>query len=211
MITTHLLRILSILGFLLLFAPFYDSCNGKRMKKADANAEAVADSVIVDSIGNEQIELAKTNKVISNEHEMDVKPFYILLYGYIDDEDSENAFELAKLNTDVIFKFDFKEFKDGIKESGTGFIFFHFKNLCFSFIVLFMSLIFVLSFSKKVNWIYSLSIINLFLLVISLVCLFLEATFEHIRQIKWGYYAFIMVSIVIYIKSRAYIKAQSIV
>jgi hypothetical protein len=33
------LRLLSLLGFLLLIAPFYDMCNGHGMKKAEAAAE----------------------------------------------------------------------------------------------------------------------------------------------------------------------------
>ncbi|MGC4039834.1 MAG: hypothetical protein QM710_03315 [Flavobacterium sp.] len=38
--TKRLLRVLSLLGFILLIAPFYDSCNGERMlKMADTNAE----------------------------------------------------------------------------------------------------------------------------------------------------------------------------
>ncbi|WP_333601150.1 hypothetical protein [Flavobacterium sp.] len=176
------------------------------MKQAESKAEAAIDTtaVEVDSVKTDTTEIAKIEiDTINNSFENYETPFLDKAYDCIDDDDSENAFEFAKINIDEILEFNYKEFKKGIKEEGSKVVFFELKNLCFSFIVLFMSIIFVLSFSKKINLIYKLSITNLILLVITVICLFFEGTFEHFHQIKWGYYAFIIINMLIFYYSKS--------
>lgn len=193
------LRLLSLLGFLLLFAPFYDSCDGHRMKKAESNVEAVANTpVIIDSKKNISTEI----DTISNSEETYESSFLDETYDFIDDDDSENALEFAKINFDEIVEFDYKEFIKGIRDEGFGVLFFYLKNLCFSFIILLTLLMLFFSILKKRNWIYKLAKINLILLIITFICIFCEGTFKHFNQIKWGYYAFIITNMLLFYYSR---------
>jgi hypothetical protein len=137
--TIRMLRVLSLLGFLLLFAPFYDSCNGPGIKKANENAEASVDSTAVatDSKAIESTEIAKTevdtitNSVLNYETSIWEKA-----YDVIDDDDSENAFEFSQMSIISIFEFNFQEFKIGIKKDGVGGLFFVLKNFSFLLIVI---------------------------------------------------------------------------
>ncbi|MEO5777574.1 MAG: hypothetical protein ABIQ27_11760 [Flavobacterium sp.] len=205
--TNRLLRMLSLLAFLLLMAPFYDMCNGRGMKSADANAEVAVDSTAVapDSL-SAVIDTSQVNKVdidtISNSVKAEEIPFYQKAYEFIDDDNSESAFEYSKIFIDQAQEFNYKEYKKGIKKDGCSGLFFHLKNLCFLFISILTFLNLIFSFSKKTNWIYKISKVNLILLFVTVICLFLEGWFETITQIKWGYYAFIITNILIFYYSK---------
>ena len=205
--TTRLLRMLSLLGFLLLLTPFYDHCNGRGMKMAEANAEATVDSTAVET-DSVRIDTTEVNKIevdtINNFTQIAEIPFYEKAYDFIDDDDSENAFEIAILNKGY-FNMTFDEFeKDiskGIKDNDyTGF-FFGLKNFCFLLITIITLLISFFSF-KNFKWVHKLSRVNLILLLITVICLFLEGLFETITQIKWGYYAFIITNLLIFYYSK---------
>jgi hypothetical protein len=81
-------------------------------------------------------------------------------------------------------------------------------SLLFDFIVLISLSIVIISFTNKTKLLYKLAFINSILIVLSLFyIIFLESSFEHIRQIKWGYYAFIITNLLLFyysnpIKSR---------
>lgn len=203
--TNHLLRILSLFGFLLLMAPFYDSCNGGRMKRiADATAEPTNDStsVVKDTIAIDSTEIAKTEvDTIANSVTNYETPFWEKAYDVIDDDDSENAFEFSQMSINSIMEFNFQEFKKGIKKDGIGGLFFVLKNFCFLLIVIITLLMVVLCFISN-SRIHKLSKLNLMLLLITITCLFLEGLFETISQIKWGYYAFIITNLLIYYYSK---------
>ena len=192
---------LSLLGFLLLIAPFYDSCNGERLGRvADANPEAVFDSTAVQI---DRTELNKTNfDAINDSLAVDETPFYKKAYEFIDDEDSENAFEFAELNINCILEFNYKEFKEGVKKKdGYKGVFFQLKNFSFVLICIVTLLIFFFSFIN-IKKVHKLSKANLILLFITVICLFLEGLFEDISQIKWGYYAFIVTNLLIFYYSK---------
>lgn len=199
--TTKRLRLLSLLGFLLLMAPFYDSCNGQRMKQIDSvDAQA---AVEVDTVNIDTTEISKVQiDTVSNTVENYEPSIFYEAYEFIDDDDSENAFEFAKININAFFEFDYKEFKTELKKEGNKVFFFKLKNLCFSFIVLVSIMILLFSFFKKINWIYKLSIANLVLLAITVICIFLEGLFEDINQIKWGYYAFLATNMLLFYYSK---------
>jgi hypothetical protein len=202
--TTRLLRVISLLGFLLLMAPFYDSCNGRGMKQADTNADAAVDStaVVTDSIAIDSIEIVKTEAdTITSSVENYETPIWEKAYDIVDDDDSENAFEFSQMSINSIMEFNFREFKKGIKKDGTGGLFFVLKNFCFLLIVITTLLIVVLSF-KNNSRIHKFSKLNLILLLITIICLFLEGLFETISQIKWGYYAFIIINLLIFYYSK---------
>ena len=200
----RLIRVLSLLAFLLLMAPFYDSCNGHRMKEAEAVDAVAADTtaVEVDNTKIDSTEIAKTEiDTINNSVENYELSFVDKAYESIDDDDSENAFEFAKLSIDSILEFNFKDFKKGVKDEGYGVVFFELKNFCFILIVVITLLIAVFSF-KNSQRVYKLSKYNLVLLLITIICLFLEGLFETISQIKWGYYAFIITNLIIFYYSK---------
>ena len=70
---------LSLLGFLLLLAPFYDHCNGHGMKIAEANTEASIDTTTVET-DSVKIETTQINKVdidtLRNSTSLEKTPFY---------------------------------------------------------------------------------------------------------------------------------------
>lgn len=174
--TTRTLRILSLVGFLLLFAPFYDSCDGHRIKKAQASEAAAIDTtaIKIDSTKIDTTEISKNQAdTISNSVENDRYSIIDICYEFVDDEDSENAFEFAKIAINEIIEFNSKEFKKVIKDEGNAVIFFKLKNLSFAFIVLITPIIFALSFSKKRNTLFKLSILNLVFVLVTIICIFL--------------------------------------
>ncbi|POY38644.1 hypothetical protein C3L50_10905 [Flavobacterium alvei] len=80
------------------------------------------------------------------------------------------------------------------------------RSFSFVFIVLISFSILILSFIKRIKWVYKLSIVNISLILITLICiLFFDSLFETYEQIKWGYYAFTLVQIGIYYTSKVQI------
>ena len=96
--TNRLLRVLSLVAFLLLLAPFYDSCDDRQV---DANAEATVDSTAV-QIDSVKIDSTETDTVkidtINSSVEKHNISFSDKVYNFIDDEDSSSGFELAYVN-----------------------------------------------------------------------------------------------------------------
>jgi hypothetical protein len=212
---THLLRVLSLLGFLLLIAPFYDSCNGHRMLREAEAVDAVAvdtTAVEINSTKIDSTEIAKTKvDTINNSVENYEISFLEKVYDFIDDDNSENAFEFAKIGINNILEFDYKAFKKDTKKEKDLYkvFFFNLKNFCFVLICIITFLIFIFSF-KDSKWRHKLSGLNLILILITVICLFFEGLFETITQIKWGYYAFIITNLLIfYYSSRALNRQNS--
>lgn len=209
--TKRLLRVLSILGFLLLIAPFYDSCNGHRMKQADATAEPTVDStaVVMDSTKTDSTEIANVEvDSATTSVENNALSFAGKAYEFIDDEDSENAIEFATISIDCISDFNQQDLKNITqKKDGHWGIFFQLKNFCFLLIVVTTFLILICSF-KNERLAHKFSTLNLILLLITIICLFLEGLFETISQIKWGYYTFIISNLLIFYYSKMALKSQ---
>lgn len=181
-------------------------CNGERMKRvADANPEAVADSVDSTVVERNTIEpdTLRLDKDVNDAKErtnvIDESPFFQKALDFIDDDNSESAFEYAVLFFDEASNFSFKDIKKANKEKDVyHIIFFHLKNLCFLLIGLTTLGIIIFSFAKKMRWVYKFSVINLILLCLTVCCIFLEGMFENISQIKWGYYTFILTSLLLF-------------
>ncbi|NMH28792.1 hypothetical protein [Flavobacterium silvaticum] len=192
-----IVRILSAIGFLLLIAPFYDHCNGSRLRRVK---DEKAEEVIVDSISPIN---AKSDTVVTSVPIRDGLSFKSI-YRFMDDPESENAYEISQLGFEQLEslfteKIPFKELQDEYHEKGmkkfVGNISFWIKNLCFSFIVLFTILIFPISFSRWTKMLYRLQFVNLLFLIISICALMLDGSFEQWSQIKWGYYVFTIVQL----------------
>lgn len=210
----HSLRLLSLLVFLLLIAPFYDQCNGHGMKKAEpARAELMADTTAVETSTVKNNNPIVANNIVKDSIitvEKSEIPFYQKAYEFIDDENNQNAFELANMST-VYFEGSFAEFKEELskdfkKHKYDGLSLFV-RSFSFVFIVFITFSILILSFSKRIKWVLKLSIVNLSLISITLICiLFFDDLFETYKQIKWGYYAFILVQLGIFYTSKIQIS-----
>ncbi len=179
--TKRWLRVLSLVAFLLLMAPFYDSCDGDYVFK---------------KVPESNIAVKKT--------------FSEKLYDVVVDEESFNALEIGSITFIGIKNSTFQETKeefskafkkkDWYKDLGL------FISFLFDFIILISFSIFILSFTKKRKLLNKLASMNSILILITLLyIIFLESSFEHLRQIKWGYYAFIITNLLIFYYSR---KAQ---
>jgi len=183
--TTRLLRVLSLIGFLLLLAPFYDSCDG--------------------------------NIPFKKIHEVDViakKTFQKKLYDIVVDELSFNGFEMASLSIYAAKDSTFKEFREEVSKSFRKNDWYKslgiFVSIIFDFIVLFSFSIIVSLFTKKMKLLNRLALTNCILVVLTLTYIItLESSFEHLRQIKWGYYAFILSNVLIFCYSKKVITTQN--
>jgi len=182
--TTRILRLLSLLGFLLLLAPFYDSCDDQLRKQPI----------------NEQGNPVKETKNIIEK-----------LYDVVVDDEAMNAIEITGIS---LFMIQNATFDDCIKDITKSF---HTKDwyqdlgvvisFLFDFIILFSFLILILSFTKKIKLLSKVAFANTILVASTLLyIILLEKSFEHWHQIKWGYYAFIMVNILIYYYSKQALK-----
>jgi hypothetical protein len=211
------LRLLSLLGFLLLIAPFYDQCNGHGMKKAEkAPAVEAIDTTAVEtsSVKNNTPILVEKEPIINKDSITEIKrketPFYQKAYEFIDVDNNQNAFELAFVSRTYIegsfaeFKKELaKDFKKHKYDALSLFI----RSFTFVFIVITSFSILLLSLLKRIKWVYKLSIVNISLILITLICiLFFDSLFETYEQIKWGYYAFTLVQIGIYYSSKLQIS-----
>lgn len=198
-------RILSLLAFLLLMAPFYDHCNGKFLHKENGiPVEQIADSTNMIQTHNVNSIIKKVELVVNDsikKEEVEANPFYERAYEFIDDAECENAFEIAGF-TSVYYETPFKEFKSEVKN---GFqkldykgLFFHVKIISFLGIVIITFLMLLFSFSNKKATFYKLSKLNLILLGLTIICTFLDGMFENFSQIKWGYYVFTLIQIALF-------------
>ncbi len=178
--TTRTLRLLSLLGFLVLLAPFYDSCDGDYIHKVNEDGTEI------------KIE----------------KPFKEKAYDIIVDDLSFNGFEMASIFPLGLQDFkSFDEFETEVTKSfqkedwynNIGML----VSLLFDFIVVLSFLLVILSFFKKQKLFTKLALTNSILVSITFCYIvFLEHTFEHWHQIKWGYYAFIITNLLIFYYSK---------
>lgn len=212
----RILRLLSLLGFLLLMAPFYDQCNGHGMKKAEAPTK----ELMVDTTAIESLTVKNNNSIernpIAKDSIVDLKtietPLYVKAYEFIDVESNQNAFELANMSS-IYFEGSFAEFKEELskdfkKHKYDGLSLF-IRSFSFVFIMFITFSILILSFTKRIKWVYKLSIANLSLILITLICiLFFDDLFETYKQIKWGYYAFTLVQLGIFYTSKYQITSS---
>lgn len=178
--TTRNLRLLSLFGFLLLLAPFYDACDGEYFfKKVPENNNVTA------------------------------KPLQEKLYDVVVDEESFTAIEIAGTTLNGRFNELIKEMIRVFKEKDWKNLSV-FVSIIFDFIVIISFTLIILSFSKKWSLLSKLALTNSILVLITLsYILFLESSFEHIRQIKWGYYAFIITNLLIFYYSKLASKRQN--
>ena len=199
--TIFTLRFLCVIAFLLLFCPFYDNCNGKGMKEKASEVTEAASALE-----------ANTNPVIASVEkplQKVEKPFLNTIYEFIDDNASQSAIEFAWISIDIA-EISFQEFKADVKKSITkndfAVLFFWLKNFSFLVISILTFLNLVLCFTSKIEFVYRFSRWNIVLLLLTIICIFLEDFLEQLSQIKWGYYCFFINSIMIFYISKKLFK-----
>lgn len=183
--TNRLLRVLCLLSFLLLIAPFYDSCDGNYIHK----------------VNNDGTEIKVE------------KPLTTKIYDAVVNDEAFNAFQIAELSIFAVQDTTFKEFKQellGTFQKKTWY-----KDLgliisfIFDFIILISFAMIFTSFTNKLKLLNKLALINSVLIILTLFYIvLLEQSFEHWWQIKWGYYAFILTNLLIFYYSKPVIKRQ---
>jgi len=181
--TTRTLRLLSLLGFLLLLAPFYDSCDGNYIHKVNTDGTEI-----------------KEDKTLKTK-----------IYDIVVNDDAFNAYQIAAISVFTLENSTFKGIKEDVVKSIKNKDWYKDMGVIISFlfdiIILITFLILVLSFTKKTKSLSKWALVNSILIVITLLyIILLDNTFNHFRQIKWGYYAFIIVNVLIYYSSKRVLK-----
>lgn len=227
-----LLRVLSLLGFLLLVAPFYQQCSGGFMRQAEAPAEeapivetipegldSLAIKKITDSISKETISMRLKDSVAEVKSQDSINrltPFYQKAYEAIDDETNDNAYEMAWRSVGFYVNLIkdsegyWNELQKDLQKNKFDLIEMPLRLTSFVFIIIFTISVFTLSFKNQYKKIILLTKWNLILLGISLLCIvFFDNCFHDYSQIKWGYYAFFAVQIGIIYLSRKLLKERN--
>jgi hypothetical protein len=179
----QIIRLLSILGFLLLFAPMFQQCVGV-MKEVSVEESAIDIKVSEFKESTDSISIQSSEDVFKgvSKHEK-VADFFKIF----DSSESTNAFEYTKLfydfNIDLLFKNETFSKKD---------LLIYLQTFMISLLVLNQILIVFLSFFEKINKLKKLIITNIIFLFIGLLCFILQSTFETYMQIKYGFYLLVM-------------------
>ncbi len=181
--TTKRLRLLSLLGFLLLMAPFYDSCENRKNGFLKSYDEYDANGKLIE------------------------KTFFQNIYNVVVDDLSFNGFQIASFSIYAIQDTTFKEFKEEVSNAFKKEEWYKDLGILISFvfdiiIVISFGLI-LLTFADRIRLFNNLALANTILILFTLLyIIFLESSFEHFRQIKWGYYAFIFVNMLLFYYSK---------
>jgi len=189
--TTKRLRLLSLLGFLLLLAPFYDSCENRKNGFVKSYDEYDANGKLIE------------------------KTFLQNIYNVVVDDLSLNGFQIASFSIYGVQDLTFQEFKAEVYKAFKQEEWYKDLGMVISFlfdiiIVISFALI-LLTFSDRTRLLNKLALTNTILIILTLLYIvFLENSFEHWRQIKWGYYAFIITNVFIFYYSKLALKRQNL-
>jgi hypothetical protein len=193
--TIRLKSLLSI-SFLIFALPFLQTCSDDALKSSLKRAvptQELEDSKIVynketnsnatkrDSIVLNKSEKEKVIQTENNDAEI-----------WLKEAKRENTFNLYSLAYKAFADFDFKDFTDK-----SFYIF-----LIFPVLILLTITMLIMSFRKRFKQIMILSILNVVLLLIATLSLYSISVIEDFNQIKYGYYLFVLNSILIIIESR---------
>lgn len=188
--TTKRLRLLSLLGFLLLLAPFYDSCENRKNGFVKSYDEYDANGKLIE------------------------KTFFQNIYNVVVDDLSLNGFQIASFSIYGVQDLTFQELKAEISKAFKQEEWYKDLGIVISFvfdiIIVISSALILLTFFDRTRLLNKLALTNTILIILTLLYIvFLENSFEHWRQIKWGYYAFIITNVFIFYYSKLALKRQN--
>ncbi len=187
------LKGLICISLLLFLLPFLQTCSDKRLKNSPdykvrfnsyiINTEKTREEVVLDTTKIKETEKEKKAKEIwleKAQKDNTVNAYFLGFAGY-------SNFKIKDLNDKQFYVLSI-----------------------FTIIIILTIVMLVLSFRKKVKQIIILSSINLILLAIATISLCLIEVVEDFKQIKYGYYLFIVNSIVIIIESRKELNRKTL-
>jgi ABC-type multidrug transport system fused ATPase/permease subunit len=194
------LKTLISISLLIFILPFLQTCSDKSLKNLPAYKSEFT-GFVEDSI-NRKIEYNKETKINDTIREFievtKIEKQKIIAKNRIEKEDwlkktkkeyTYNAYFLGFGN--------YKEFEIRFFADKTFYI-----MLNFTLIIVFTFIMIIISFKKKFKQIIIMSTLNLVFLFVATFSLYLFDQIEEIKQIKFGYYLFVLNSILIIIESR---------
>lgn len=177
------IRLFSLFGFLLLFAPMFQQCVG--VIKEVSNEIPVVDSNEVESKeSTDSISIQSSEDLFIEDliHEKENDFFKIF-----DSSESSNAFEFAKLFYDFTIELLVKNETFNKKD-----LLIYLQTFMIALLVINQIGIVFFSIFEKTKYLNKLTIANLIFLFIGLICFILHSTFETYTQIKYGFYLLVM-------------------
>lgn len=194
------LKSLISISFLIFMFPFLQTCSDKSLKKSPRyEAEFtgfVQDSTNLKIVYNKETKVNDTLwnvvEVSKTEKEKIIKKEKLEKEVWLKNQKKENTHNLYFLAWGNYDEFELRYFTDKT--------YYIFSN--FTIILLLTIIMFIMSFKRKFKQIMIISSINLILLIVATISLCLIGVIENINQIKYGYYLFIVNSILIIIVSR---------
>ena len=194
------LKSLISISFLIFILPFLQTCSDKSLKESPRyKAEFtgfVQDSTNLKIVYNKETKVNDTLwnviEVSKTEKEKVIKKEKLEKEIWLKKQRKENTHNLYLLAWGNYDEFELRYFADKT--------FYIFSN--FTIIVLLTIIMSIMSFKRKFKQIMIISSINLILLIVATISLCLIGVIENINQIKYGYYLFIVNSILIIIESR---------
>lgn len=176
--TTNTLRILAGLSFLIFFCPFFQMCSDEDIPKKVNEAAIVSDSIARETTPS------KIDEVVKKKREAQKQ-------AYLEEHRHEwvfNAYEITSNYSGALIE-DGVERRD-LKDPAFWFVIF------FIFSVVTSLAIFITALLKKAKGVFILSCINTIFIVLYSIFLFMGDTpIEHLYQVKFGYYLFVINSI----------------
>lgn len=167
-----------------MFAPFYDSCDNRKNGLLKSYDEYDANGKLIE------------------------KTFLQNIYNVVVDDLSFNGFQIASFSIYGVQDITFKEFQAEVSNAFKKEEWYKDLGIVISFvfdiiIVISFGLI-LLTFSDRIRLFSNLTLANTILILFTLLyIIFLESSFEHLRQIKWGYYAFLATNMLLFYYSKS--------
>jgi len=200
------LKSLICISLLIFVLPFLQTCSDKTLKSLPRHQKEITeftpDSVNFKIVYNKE---TKSNDTLQNviaasnsEKEYIIKKEKAEKENRLENVIKENTFNAYELGYKIYPEFDF-----GYLIDKTFYIF-----LNFTIIILLTITMLIISFRQKFKQILIISSINLFLLLIATISLYLIEVIEDFNQIKYGYYLFVLNSILIIIESKKELNKQ---
>lgn len=179
----QIIRLLSILGFLLLFAPMFQQCVGV-MKEVSVEEPLVDIKVSEFKESTDSISIQSSDDLYKKDSKHEKADDFFKIF---DSSKSSNAFEYTKLfydfNKDLLVKNETFNKKD---------LLIYLQTFMIALLVINQIVIVFLSFFKKTKYFKKLIIANLIFLFVGLICFIFQSTFETYTQIKYGFYLLII-------------------
>ena len=179
----QIIRLFSILGFLLLFAPMFQQCVGV-MKEVSVEEPLVDIKVSEFKESTDSISVQSSDDLYKKDSKHEKADDFFKIF---DSRKSSNAFDYTKMfydfNKDLLVKNETFNKKD---------LLIYLQTFMIALLVINQIVIVFLSFIKKTKYLKKLLIANLFFLFFGLICFIFQSTFETYTQIKYGFYLLII-------------------